>query len=289
MRRALVIVNPIAGRGAGKRHLGDIERGLRRRGLSTQVAVTSQRGDARQAAADLAGDHDLVVVIGGDGTLNEVINGLEADPPVALYPLGTGNVLAKELRLPRKIARFCEMVERGRDRALDLSVAEGRRFISMAGAGFDAEVTATLAAARRGAIRMGRYVGPILRCLADYRFPRIAVSLDGGEPVEARGFVLVSNVRAYGGPFVIAADAVCDDGLLDVCVLRRGTRRHYVRAMVGFLLRCQRTLSGARYFRGRSIRLTSEERVRYQVDGDAAGFLPATFELLERKLRFIVP
>ena len=288
MQRALVIVNPVAGQGAGQRRLSDVERGLNRLGLSTTVAMTGQAGDAR-AAATQAADHDLVAVLGGDGTLNEVINGLEADRPVALYPLGTGNVLAKELHLPRNATRFCQMVARGRERALDLGVAEGRRFVSMVGAGFDAEVAAALAAGRRGGISMAHYARPILSCLGSYRFPRIAVSVDEGEPVDAAGFVLVSNVRSYGGPLVVAPDAAADDGLLDVCVLRRGSRAGYVRAMLAFLLGCQRTLSGASYFRGRTVRLTAHDRVRYQVDGDAAGELPATVELLDRKLRFIIP
>jgi len=288
-RRALVIVNPIAGYGAGQRVFERVERGLRRRGISSQAAVTRHAGDARRAAAAQAADHDVVVVVGGDGTLNEVINGLEADRPVAVCPLGTGNVLAKELRVPRRTEGFCQMVEKGRLRALDVASAAGRRFVSFAGVGFDAEVAAEVAACRRGTTHITRYVRPILRCLARYRFPQLHVSIDGAEPVEAAGSVLVSNVRAYGGPFVVTPDALNDDGLLDVCVLRRGTRRSYLRAMLAFIFRCQRSLGGARYFRGRSIHVTADEPVRYQVDGDVAGILPATFELVGQRLQFVVP
>jgi YegS/Rv2252/BmrU family lipid kinase len=289
MRRALVIANPIAGRGAAQRYLREIEHGLGSRSFACDVVLTSQRGDARKQTAAGAERHDLIVVVGGDGTLNEVINGMEADRPVALFPLGTGNVLAKELRLPRRVDTFCEMVARGRERVLDLAAADGRRFVSMAGAGFDAEVAARLAARRSGGIRLGTYVGPILRCLASYPFPRIEATIDGGDPMEAMAFVLISNVRCYGGPFVITPDAVHDDGLLDVCLLHRGTRLGYAWAMLAFALHCGRALRRASRVRGRSIRLTSSERVRYQVDGDPAGFLPATFELLDRKLRCVVP
>ncbi|HUT36198.1 MAG TPA: diacylglycerol kinase family protein [Planctomycetota bacterium] len=287
MRRALVIVNPIAGRGKGSDRLGRVEQELRRVGIAAETVVTSQPGDARGAAAK-AQAHDLVAVIGGDGTLNEVLNGLDADRPVALLPLGTGNVLAKELRLPRRVGRFCDMLARGRERLLDLGAVEGRRFVSMVGAGFDAEVAARLASERTGGIRMRRYAGLILRCLARYGTPRIAVSVDGAPPVEAQGFALVSNVRSYGGPFCITPHATPHDGWLDVCVLPRGGLGRYVRAMLALLLRCP-GLSGTRYLRGRSVRLTSTEAVRYQVDGDPGGLLPATVELLDRKLRFIVP
>ena len=289
MRRVLVIVNPIAGRGAAQRRLGEIEHRLRSHGLATEVAVTAEAGDARRDAAARGADHDLVAVIGGDGTLNEVINGLDADRPVALYPLGTGNVLAKELHLPHSPRRFCDMVARGRERTLDTASANGRRLVCMVGAGFDAEVAARLRAARRGAIRMRDYVRPTLSCLASYRFPRIAVSVDGAEPAHAEGFVLVSNVHTYGGPFVINPGARPDDGLLDVCLLRCATRLRYAWAMLAFILRCPRRLVPATYLRGRSVRLTAQETVRYQVDGDAVGDLPATVELTERKMRFIVP
>ncbi len=288
MHRALVIVNPIAGQGAGERSLPGVERGLRGRGVSTDVAITRSAGDARAAAAQ-AGGHDLVVVAGGDGTINEVVNGLESDVPLALWPLGTGNVLAKELRLPRRLAPFCEMVERGRERALDVGSAEGRRFVSVMGAGFDAEVASVLASGRRGAIHITSYLGPLVGVLARYRFPGLEVCVDGGDSVPSAGLVVVSNVRAYGGPLVVTPDADPCDGWLDVCIFPSGTRLAYLRAMLGFFLGSQRILGGARYVRGRQVRLTSPERVPYQVDGDPAGFLPATVGLLDRRLRFVVP
>ena len=288
MRRALVIINPIAGRGAGQRVLGRIERGLRGRGIEFDTLSTGQAGDAREAARRASG-YDVVVVVGGDGTLNEVINGLEADRPVALFPLGTGNVLAKELRLPRRVKRFCAMLDAGRERVLDLGRVGERLFVSMAGAGLDATVALAVHEARDGAIRMSHYFRPILRCLASYRFPGLRVSIDGGHAIESAGFVLVSNVRSYGGPLVITPDAVHDDGLLDVCVLPRGSRLGCLRALAAFFLGLQHALSGARYYRGRSISVTADERVPYQVDGDPAGFLPATVELIDRKLRVVVP
>ncbi len=287
MRRALLIVNPIAGRGAGERRLGELRSGLQGAGLDVEVRVTSRPGHARELAVE-AEAHDLVVIAGGDGTLNEVLNGLEADRPVALFPLGTGNVVAKEFGLPRRVGRFCEMAARGREQVVDLGAANGRRFVSMVGAGLDADVVAELAAGRSGVIHMARYAKPLLRHLAKRRVPRIAVSVDGADAVEAHGFALVSNVHSYGGPFEITPQAVPCDGLLDVCVMpRRGLLRD-ARALLAFILRCQR-FSGARYLRGRAVHLTSREQVRYQVDGDPAGWLPATVELLERKLRLIIP
>jgi len=289
MRRALVVVNPIAGRGAAGRCLPRLGEGLRTIGLSATIEATRASGDAKAITSKFAPDHDLVVVVGGDGTLNEVINGLGVDRPLALFPVGTGNVMAKELRLPRKVEGFCRMVADGRQRAVDVARAGGRRFVAFLGAGFDALVARRMAERRTGAIRMADYAGLILTSLARYDFPRISATVDGGEPVASRGFVLVSNVRSYGGPFVITPKARCDDGELDVCVLPRAGRARYVWAMLGLIARLPAALVGARHVRGRRVRLEAEGDVPYQVDGDPAGALPVEVEVLDRKARFLVP
>jgi YegS/Rv2252/BmrU family lipid kinase len=288
LRRVFVIVNPIAGQGAGRRVFERVERGLRERGLAVESAVTERAGDARVAAGD-AGGHDVVVVVGGDGTLNEVVNGLDADVAVAHCPLGTANVLAKELRVPRGIEGFCDMVAAGRERTLDLGAANGRRFVAMAGAGFDAAVTTELHETRSGTIHIGQYVWLLFRRLVRGYRRRLRVCIDGGAPLDAESFVLVSNVRSYGGPLCVTPEAVPDDGVFDVCLLPRGSRWRLLRALAGFFLRCQHGLSGAQYFRGRSVEVSADARVPLQVDGDPAGHLPATIELLERRLRVVVP
>ena len=181
-----------------------------------------------------------------------------------------------------------DRLAQGRERLLDLAAVEGRRFVSMVGAGFDAEIAARLASERTGPIRMRRYATLIVGCLARYGAPRIGVGVDGAPPVEAQGFALVSNVSSYGGPFRITPHAKPDDGSLDVCLLPRGGFGRYLRAILACMGRCP-GLSGTRHLRGRSVRLTCEEPVHYHVDGDPAGLLPATVELMDRKIRFIVP
>jgi len=289
VQSALLIVNPIAGRGKGERTLPELENGLREAGIDTQVAVTAQAGDAREAAGALAGAHDAVICVGGDGTLNEVINGVPPDCPVAQFPIGTGNVLAKELGLPRRIAPFCQMVRAGRQKAIDLGAANGQKFASFAGIGFGAAVTEAMATARSGAIHMWRYAGLILRGFAAGRFPRIEVSVDGGVPVVAAGFALISSVRSYGGPICIAPQARHDDGMFDLCILPKGSRFQYLRALTAFLLGCARGCSGAQYFRGRTFHAASAQRAPYQLDGDATGVLPVTVEVLDERLPVIVP
>jgi len=285
----LLIVNPVAGRGKGRPVLPELEAGLRDAGIEIQLAVTAQAGDARITAAASAADHDAVVCVGGDGTLNEVINGVPEGCPVAQFPLGTGNVLAKELRLPRRVRAFCEMVRAGKKKRLDVGAVDGRKFVSFAGLGFDAAITQAMAAERSGAIRMTRYASLTAGALARWTFPPIEVSVDGGEPVAAAGFALISSVRSYGGPLHVVPHARHDDGVFDLCILPRGSRLQYVRALTAFLLGCATVCSGARYYRGRTFHATSEHEVPYQLDGDPAGTLPVTVEVLDQPLQVIVP
>jgi len=289
LQRALVIANPIAGKAKANGRLERLERGLAAHGIATTRAVTTAPGDAHQHAASQASNHDVVVIVGGDGTVNEVVNGLDSPCPIAVWPHGTGNVLAKELRLPRRLEPFCGMVAAGRQAALDVPSAGGKRFVCMAGVGFDAAVATRLAERRAGGIRMSTYAAPLLRCFATYRFPRLRVTLDGGQPLPAEGFVLVTNVRAYGGPFVLAPQAEHDDGLLDVCLLPRGSKLRLLRAMLACMIGAARRLSGLRHLRARHACVTADEPVHYQVDGDPMGFLPATFAIGDRKQLFIVP
>jgi diacylglycerol kinase family enzyme len=161
--------------------------------------------------------------------------------------------------------------------------------VSFVGIGFDAAITAAMENRRQGTIRMIHYVPPILRESVRWRFPHIEVSIDGGEPNAEGGFALVSSIRSYGGPLRPVPQAVHDDGLLDVCILPKGSRLSYLRAFFAFLLGCARACSGARYFRGRKFHATSDERVPYHLDGDTAGHLPVTIELLNEQLPVIVP
>lgn len=289
LQRALVIANPIAGRAQAPRCLEPLQQRLDELGIAVTTVLTEGQGHAREQTTARAAEHDVVVVVGGDGTLNEALNGLDVDRPIAVFPHGTGNVLAKELRLPRRIRPFCEMVAAGEGKRLDLAAVDGRRFVSMTGIGFDAAVAHRLATSRGGGIRMSRYALPILRTVAAYAFPRLNVVIDGREPVVAEGFVLVSNVRAYGGPFVIARQAVHDDGLLDVCLLPRGSRLRLLRAMVACMVGGQRSLSSLRYDRGKTVRITADEPVHFQADGDPMGTVPVTVRMLDRTQPFIVP
>ncbi|RIL04644.1 MAG: hypothetical protein DCC71_13280, partial [Proteobacteria bacterium] len=252
-------------------------RALAARGHAVERFATRAPGDARRCVAEAEGAVDRIVAAGGDGTLNEVVNGL-ADPgstPLALLPLGTANMMAGALGIPRDPARLAELVERGRVRRVDMGLAGATRFLGVAGAGFDAMVTEAVRRTRRGALGYRGYAAPILRTLRGYRAPRLRVRLDGGAPI-ACGFAIVANLPNYGGLFAVTPEARPDSGRLDVCLFRDASFPGLVRivwpAWRGTLARradCH--VASATHV---TIDAEGPASVPVQLDGDAWGATP---------------
>jgi YegS/Rv2252/BmrU family lipid kinase len=283
--RVLVIGNPAAGLGRAHGRASALVRALEARGHQVESVTTGCRGDAGRHAAAAEGKVDCIVAAGGDGTLAEIVNGL-ADPratPLAVLPLGTANMLARALGLPAAPAALAALVERGAVRRLDLGLARfadgaALRFLSVAGIGFDAQVTAAIARTRRGRLGFRGYALPIARTLARYRAPRLAVRLDGGEPV-ACGFAIVGKLPNYGGVLRVTPGARPDDGRLHACLFLRASRRDLFR----FVAPAFRGRLGARadvlLRPAQALEIEAPEPVAVQLDGDYVGTTPVALRV----------
>ena len=294
--RIRIIANPISGKGRGVRTAREVTELLRARGCAAELVETRQAGDARRLAAE-AGGFAAVVAVGGDGTVNEVLNGLPPGPAIGMIPSGTANVLAKELRLPRGARGLARVLADGREIRWDLAVdrVSGRKVLLFASAGYDAHVVHVFHAARKGAIQMWQYVYWGLKGILDFEAPRITVELDGRTLATDASWVQVSNVAAYGGPLVFTPGARPDDGRFEVMVLRGGGRRDVVRmfwrGIVGWLLGTDLRLGGLSFHGARRVRLSSSDGrpVALQVDGDPGGHLPVDLELVPGGARVLAP
>ena len=288
--RILSIANPVAGGGRARSGAEALAALLEARGHQVERFYTRGAGDARRRAAELEDAVDRIVAVGGDGTLNEIVNGL-ADPsrtPLTQMPFGTANILAREMGIPFSAEAVADVVERGATRRLDLGTIGQQRFLLLVSSGFDAEVTRVIRATRKGTLGFLGYVVPILRAAARYRPPRLRVRLDGGEPLPA-ALVLASNVRNYGGLFTIADRARCDSGQLDVCLFERATRLDIAR--IGIAGRSGRVsqLPGVAYRTARRVEIEADEPVPVQVDGDYWGETPVALELEPGVVPILVP
>ena len=215
------------------------------------------------------------------------LHGHSPEGQLAHLALGTANMLARDLKLPRDPEGVAELVESGATRRIDLGRIGERRFVGNVGVGFDALIVREIGRTRRGVLGYRSYVGPILRSLADYRPPQLEVRIDGEEP-RACSWVIVSNLRNYGGLFEVSDRAGCDSGRLELCVFERARRtdlvRYFVAGMRGRLTRAR----GVSFHAARRVRISGDE-VPVQVDGDTWGTTAAELEIQPAAASILVP
>ncbi len=291
--RALLIVNPQAGPGLWSGASRAAER-LQAAGWQVDVVQTEHRGHAevlaRRAVAD---SYHIAVGCGGDGTLNEIVQGLVgSSTALGVIPMGTANVLAREMGIPLDPVRAAEALLSGRPRAVDVGRAGDRYFLMMAGIGLDAHVVREVEAGHRRRPRLLK--APLLawatvRRLFTDRGTRMYFTLDGRTLHGQVLMVVVGNIRGYAGIFQIAHAANWDDGILDVVVIFGGGLLVKAASFVSIVLRRHTDRRRVAYFRVREARIWTPQPVPVQADGDLAGATPMTFTVERRGLRVILP
>jgi YegS/Rv2252/BmrU family lipid kinase len=300
-RAVLLIRNPTAGR--RRRGLVDaVVQHVRAAGCTVDVVDTGAVGDARRLAeACDAGRYGVIAVAGGDGTINEVVNGLArrcgTAPPLAIVPLGTANVLAHELGVDRRASTIAQTILSGREVLVHPGEASGsgdpRCFSLMVGAGFDAKVVAGVSAGLKKRLGKAAYVWRSLIETRRYRPVRYAVEIDGA-CYEAAS-VIVTRGRHYAGPYVVAPKAALSEPLLHVCLFERWGRSHTLRFGLALLMGRLPRAGGYRVVAGRDVRLSvlhdagEAGRQPVQIDGDDALTLPVSIGLSAGALRLLQP
>jgi len=292
-RRLLIIHNPVA----GWRRVGRFRRTLahlERHGCAITEQATTGPGDAETIAA-AAGEVDGVVVAGGDGTVNEALNGLMQRPggplPLAVIPLGTANVLAGELGLPVDPEGAARAIAHGRIVTAHLGQAtfDGRTrcFALMAGAGFDAQAVARVRTRVKRTLGKGAYVLAGLEAAAGYRFPDLEVRVDGAAYRCAQ--VVVCKGHYYAGRYVLAPDVRPWLPELHVVLFDRPGSFNAARYALGMQLDRLQGMADVRVLPGaRSVRIDGPAGDPVQGDGDLVGHLPVEIGLLEDAARFVV-
>ena len=300
-RAVLLILNPTAGR--RRRGLVDgVVRRVRALGWTVDLVETAAAGDARRIAETCDPNrYAVIAVAGGDGTINEVVNGLARraaeGPALGIVPLGTANVLAHELGLGFSAAAVAQTLTAGREILMQPGEASGqgrtRQFSLMAGAGFDAKVVAGVSAPLKRRLGRAAYVWRSLVEARRYRPVRYAVEIDGVRHEAAS--VIVTHGRLYAGPYVVAPDAALGQPLLYVCLFERWGRSQTLRFGLALLLgRLPRT-AGYRVIAGHDIRVSvlsdagEQRRQPVQIDGDDALTLPVSIALAAGAVRLLRP
>ena len=294
--KTCVIFNPAA---KGQK----AERLRARLDIISQHAVlkqTAAAGDARRLAAEaIAAGCDTVIAAGGDGTVNEVLNGIgDADAfhrvRLGVLPLGTVNVFARELGIPRDVRRAWDLILRGRYTRIDLGRAEftangvpqRRYFMQLGGVGLDARAVELVDG------RQKKRVGPLAYVVAGWkalreRQPRVTVT--AGEQWALGELALVGNGKFYGGCIRIQDGASFRDGLLDVCVFPRVKRFSALGAAAWAAVFRELPEKSVRRLRAAEFTIGAVPPAGFELDGEFVGQTPVTFRVEQEKLRVIVP
>jgi diacylglycerol kinase family enzyme len=293
----LIAANPHAGAADGGARVEELRKALD--SLGFQVEVVPDRVEAVAKAAQLhrSGTLRALVAAGGDGTAADLLNRTEPGFPLALLPLGTENLLARCLQVPRAPGEVGNLIASGHTIQVDAASANGRLFLLMAGCGFDADVVNRLHAARQGHITQFSYAKPIWDSIRNYRYPEFRVTYrlslaEDTTPVEhsvVARWAFVSNLPLYGGGLSLSPDACGTDGLLDLCLFQGQSFWAGVRYVASIICRTHRRMSDCVTARATRVVIESDEPVPYQLDGDPGGMLPLIIDILPRRLTIIAP
>lgn len=295
-RRAILISNPKTGR-YGARRLRPIESvasQLRSLGVEVELKPTAGPGEATEIAARAAGNGTSdVIVAGGDGTINEAIQGMAGSKArLAIIPRGTANVLARELSLPLDDEQATVVVARGNARRIHLGRAtdetngKSRLFVLMAGIGLDASVVERVQPRLKKRIGKGAFWISGLSHLADWKPSPFTLEIDGQS---FKGtFAAIGKAARYGGDLQITPGARLDEPEFEICLIETSSRFRYLR-LLSYALSSgmPHDKPGVRFIKTASVRAIGDAPV--QVDGELIGQLPMRFEIASESLEVIVP
>lgn len=286
----LVIHNPTAGRRRQKQ-LDKLLKLLEARAFDVHAHSTLRQGDAREAARS-AVNIDVIIAAGGDGTVNEVIDGMcqrapmEKTPTVGFLPLGTVNVLALEAGLPRTPEGLVRLLEKRKTLPIRPGIANGRRFVLMASAGIDARAVACVDPRLKKRIGPGAYVFAALRAVRR-KSPDLGVVVDGTS--HKAHTVIITRARCYGGAFVVAPNAGLAAPNLQVVLLQSTGFWSLLRYGMALVTSRLSALDDVVVLEGENVSVDGPEGEPVQLDGDIACHLPVTITLEEKTIDLLVP
>lgn len=293
MKKARIIYNPTAGREAFKKELAMVLEKLEVAGYETSAHATTCEGDATEAAKYAVQEHyDLIVVAGGDGTINEVINGMaDSDyrPKLGIVPAGTTNDFARALGIPRDIKKAINIITEDRSMALDIGKVNDRYFMNIAGGGKLTELTYEVPSKLKTMIGQLAYYVKGIEMLPSLKPIRATIELDDEVIEEDIMLFLVVNTNSVGGFEKIAPSAELNDGLFEILILKKTNLAEFIRLATMALRGAHVDDKNIIYKKSKHIKVKTDEKMQLNIDGEFGGMLPGEFWNYKQHIEFFVP
>ena len=294
MKRARIIYNPSSGREIFKKHLPEVLEKLEIAGYETSCHATTGAGDATKAAMEAVNrEFDIVIAVGGDGTLNEVVAGVsqcENRPKLGLIPMGTTNDFARAVHIPRKIDEAVDIILAGESIPVDVGILNGERyFINIAAGGRITELTYEVPSKMETMLGQLAYYLKGIEMIPSIKATHMKIEMDD-EFYDGNAMMFLCGLtNSVGGFEKIAPDASINDGLFTVMILKECNIADFIRiaslALRGEHLNDERVI----YRKASRVKVTSEEEVHLNLDGEYGGDAPAVFQNLKRHIEVFVP
>lgn len=218
--RYYVLVNPTANRGRGRKLFSYIKRLFEKENFNFNIEFTEgKEGTIRQVENALEKGAEVIVAAGGDGTVNEIVNGLKGRGILGIIPIGRGNDIAISLKIPRNIEKAIKILKNGNYFKIDLGLVDGRYFVGITGIGFDAEVNRSAnKISLKGSLA---YILSVFTTLIKYKPKECEISFDGNKWKGEITLVAIGNTKNYAGGMKILPNARLDDGYFDICLIEK--------------------------------------------------------------------
>lgn len=300
--RRLFLVNPASANGATGKRWPELAQRAAAAGLTADAVFSTHQGHLGELAREAALDGvDLLVVVGGDGSVNEIVNGLadlDRQPDIALVPRGTGWDFSRTFGIPRGVEAAATVALTGPTRVLDVGKVTYRAwdgsegtsyFANVASAGMGGAVAERANETTKALGGKTSYLLATLAVFARWKAPVVRLTVDDEQREATMHEVVVANAKYLGGGMKMCPDAEPDDGVFDVLALGNLTKMDLVRAMPKLYSGTHLPHPKAELLRGRLVRIESETPIPIQLDGEQPGRTPATFELVAERLHLRVP
>lgn len=288
-KKLYLIFNPNSGKGKNKQtlpailtHLSDF--------FDVEVSLSQSRMHARELARSITSSQNrpLIVAAGGDGTISDIVNGCRLDNvTLGIVPIGSVNIIADQLGIPSSINESCALIKKESSQQIDISSANALRFVFGAGVGFDGKVIEQVNLKHKLMLGKSIYCWTAMKVLPRFSPYEAEVVIDGKKVFSGRIFqVIVGKSRLYAG-FSLFHTASLFNGLFDVAIFTHRTKSSFVHGYLNCFMHIKD--KKLHFFRGRSIRVSTDRPVPYHIDGDDGNSTPVEFSLLPQSLKVIVP